>query len=149
MVMKQTSLTKSFTNIGITDQFTWKISTLADYEKGFFEGSNPQDQFICFADPSNYSNAPGWMLRNLLVLLQQKWGLRKAQILCYRDVPSKSDSGRSLVVTMQLDIPSDAKGPQGTLTSAEMPKVTGWERNTAGKLSGRLADLTAYMDPQR
>lgn len=89
------------------------------------------------------------MLRNLLVLLQQKWGLRKAQILCYRDVQSKPDSGRSLVITMQLDLPSDAKAPQGSLTSTEMPKVTGWERNSAGKLSGRLADLTAYMDPQK
>lgn len=50
---------------------------------------------------------------------------------------------------MQLDFPSDAKSPQGTLSSVDMPKVTGWERNSAGKLSGRLADLTAYMDPQK
>jgi len=28
-----------------------------------------------------------------------------------------------------------------------MPRVVGWERNAYGKLAGRLADLTEYMDP--
>ncbi|KKK24433.1 hypothetical protein ARAM_001970 [Aspergillus rambellii] len=31
----------------------------------------------------------------------------------------------------------------------EMPKVTGWERNPAGKLAGRFVNLTDYLDPKR
>lgn len=133
---------------GSTNIPNWKVSPLADYEKGFFDGSDSQDQYFAFADPSNYSNAPGWMLRNLLVLLQRRWGLQKAQILLYRDVPTKRELGRSVVVTLQLDSTQDAEAAKN-LASSEMPKITGWERNSAGKLAGRISDLTAYMDPRR
>lgn len=88
------------------------------------------------------------MLRNLLVLLQRRWGLQKAQILFYRDIQSKRELGRSLAVTLQLDATQDAKATTN-LASSEMPKITGWERNSAGKLAGRISDLTAYMDPRR
>ena len=131
-----------------TETPKWRISSLANYDDGFFNGSEPQDQYFAFADPSNYPNAPGWMLRNLLVLLQRRWGLQKAQILFYRDNPSKREFGRSLVVTLQLDASQDAKAAPSLATS-EMPKITGWERNSAGKLTGRISDLTAYMDPRK
>lgn len=88
------------------------------------------------------------MLRNLLVLLQRRWGIQKAQILFYRDTQSKRELGRSLAVTLQLDTAQNAKAAPN-LVSSEMPKVTGWERNSAGKLAGRISDLTAYMDPRR
>lgn len=133
---------------GDTGSTDWKVSRLADYENGFFDGSKPQDQYFAFADPSNYPNAPGWMLRNLLVLLQRRWGIQKAQILFYRDTQSKRELGRSLAVTLQLDTAQNAKAAPN-LVSSEMPKVTGWERNSAGKLAGRISDLTAYMDPRR
>lgn len=133
---------------GGTNILEWKVSPLAGYENGFFDGSEPQDQYFAFADPSNYPNAPGWMLRNLLVLLQRRWGLQKAQILFYRDVQSKRELGRSVVVTLQLGTTPDAKVATN-LASGEMPKITGWERNSAGKLAGRISDLTAYMDPRR
>jgi ubiquitin-like modifier-activating enzyme ATG7 len=128
---------------------SWKISSLASYEAGFFNGAHFEDCYVCFADPSNYSNAPGWMLRNLLVLVRQRWGLDKVQILCYRDVQSKRDQGRSLVITLKLD--SSRASDHDILGSSkgQMPKVTGWERNSAGKLVGRVADLTAYMDPYK
>lgn len=131
-----------------TDTPEWKVSSLADYENGFFDGAEPQDQYFALADPSNYPNAPGWMLRNLLVLLQRRWGLQKAQILLYRDIQSKRELGRSLAVTLQLDATQDAKAATN-LASSEMPKITGWERNSAGKLAGRISDLTAYMDPRK
>ncbi|EEA28028.1 autophagy ubiquitin-activating enzyme ApgG, putative [Talaromyces marneffei ATCC 18224] len=126
----------------------WKVSSLADYENGFFDGLEPQYQYFAFADPSNYPNAPGWMLRNLLVLLQRRWGLQKAQILFYRDIQSKRELGRSLAVTLQLGTSQDVEAAP-KLASSEMPKITGWERNSTGKLAGRISDLTAYMDPRR
>lgn len=131
-----------------TTTYDWKVSSLADYETGFFEGSEAENNYFGFADPSNYPNAPGWMLRNLLVLLQRRWNLQKAQILCYRDVQSKRDIGRSFAFTLEID---NAQGAKGTsiLAPDEMPKITGWERNSAGKLAGRISDLTAYMDPRK
>ncbi|GAB1195304.1 hypothetical protein APSETT444_004562 [Aspergillus pseudonomiae] len=124
----------------------WRIATLSDYENGFFDGANFEDCYVCFVDPSNYENAPGWMLRNLLVLVKHRWKLSKIQVLRFRDVHSKRDQGRSIVVTLA------EKNQQTPVLKAPdnlMPKVTGWERNPTGKLTGRLVDLTEYLDPQR
>lgn len=128
---------------------TWSISSLASYESGFFDGIQSEDRYVCFADPSNYTNAPGWMLRNLLVLVRQRWNLREVQILCYRDVQSKRDHGRSFAMKLVTDQThmQESQGP--TSADIPLPKVTGWERNSGGKLLGRVADLAAYMDPHR
>ncbi|OKL55737.1 Ubiquitin-like modifier-activating enzyme atg7 [Talaromyces atroroseus] len=123
--------------------YEWKVSSLAGWETGFFHGSKSEDIYFCFADPSNYPNAPGWMLRNLLALLLHRWGITKSQILFYRDTQSKRELGRSLAVTLEVDPKA------GNLAPNEMPKITGWERNSAGKLTGRISDLTAYMDPRK
>ena len=45
--------------------------------------------------------------------------------------------------------------PEGTATalaggnSTEMPAAVGWEKNNAGKLGPRVADLAPMMDPIR
>ncbi|KAL4885384.1 hypothetical protein BJY04DRAFT_231873 [Aspergillus karnatakaensis] len=120
---------------------SWKISSLSGYEDGFFDSADFEDCFTCFADPSNYHEAPGWMLRNLLVLIRRRWNLTKAQILRYRDGPSQRDENRSIVMPLQTKT--------AHATSDEMPKVTGWERNSTGKLAGRFVDLPEYLDPKR
>ncbi|GFF61923.1 ubiquitin-like modifier-activating enzyme atg7 [Aspergillus udagawae] len=131
----------------LTAGHSWKIASLARYESGFFDGAQFEDSFICFADPSNYDDAPGWMLRNLLFLIKRRWGLRRAQILRYRD--TRREMGRSMVVTVECKAQpvSQPASPPETVNGA--PKVTGWERNSAGKLSGRLVDLTEYLNPKR
>ncbi|CAG8214737.1 unnamed protein product [Penicillium salamii] len=132
---------------------TWQIAALSEYENGFFQNVPAGNRFVCFADPSNYEHAPGWMLRNLLVLIKQRWGLERVQILRYRDVHAKRDQGRSSVI--QLESRSqEPRSPNshpshGALPKGPLPKVTGWERNPAGKLSGRMVNLTEYMDPKR
>jgi ubiquitin-like modifier-activating enzyme ATG7 len=136
---------------GNSSQSSWRIAELSEYEKDFFAGASSEDRYVCFADPSNYENAPGWMLRNLLVLVKQRWGLDRVQILRYRDVQSKRDQGRSMVIRLEMkpvggDATSTAKSEQ---TPPQMPKITGWERNPAGKLAGRIVNLTEYMDPAR
>ncbi|EAW13779.1 putative autophagy ubiquitin-activating enzyme ApgG [Aspergillus clavatus NRRL 1] len=120
----------------------WEIDSLAAYESGFFEDADSDDCFLGFVDPSNFDNAPGWMLRNLLVLVKQRWGLQRVQILRYRD--TIRGKGRSMILTMK----QKEQAPLETAIN-DMPKVTGWERNTAGKLTGRLVDLTEYLDPRR
>jgi ubiquitin-like modifier-activating enzyme ATG7 len=131
--------------------YTWQISPLSSYETGFFEGEYSEDCYVCFADPSNYAEpaAPGWVLRNLLVLIRQRWKRDRIQILCYRDVQAHRDAARSIVFDLELSrTAKKSKDKSETGTDGEaMPRVVGWERNTYGKLAGRLADLTEYMDP--
>lgn len=129
----------------------WRIAELSEYENGFFTGAASEDQYVCFADPSNYESAPGWMLRNLLVLVKQRWGLDRVQILRYRDVQSKRDQGRSMVIRLESKPVGDDASPtaKSQQTTSQMPKITGWERNPAGKLAGRIVNLTEYMDPTR
>ncbi|KAJ9500887.1 Autophagy protein 7 [Exophiala xenobiotica] len=156
--------------------FVWRIASLSSFESGFFESVEPHDQFVCFADPSNYTEpgpvAPGWMLRNLLVLVRQRWKLDRVQILCYRETPPRREAARSVIFTMEVSkqqqqqqrkasssqpdykpTPTSEEDPAATTTTASepppMPKVVGWERNAANKLSGRMADLTEYMDPKK
>lgn len=144
--------------------YTWTVGSLSSYETGFFDGVDPKDRYVCFADPSNYTDpaAPGWMLRNLLVLVRQRWKVDKVQILAYRETQMRRDAARSIIFTMQVSkeskklrqsSSSSATEPSQSTTTAShippTPKVVGWERNAQGKLSGRFANLTEYMDPKK
>jgi ubiquitin-like modifier-activating enzyme ATG7 len=133
--------------------FTWQVSSLSSYENGFFEGEYSEDCFVCFADPSNYPQAPGWALRNLLVLIRQRWKRDRVQILCYRDTQQQRDGGRSIIYDLELTkTPKKPRTKSNEPAESEeksMPKVVGWERNDKGKLTGRMADLTEYMDPKK
>ena len=130
--------------------FTWSIGALMDYEQGFFDGTPQEDNYVCFTDPSTYPKYPGWMLRNLLVLIRRRWKLNEVQILCYRDIHSHRDDAKSIILSLRLEgsTPSTASGTDSS-ASLDMPKVTGWERNSAGKVVSRVANLGEYMDPQR
>ena len=131
--------------------FDWAIGTLASYDEGFFDGIEVKDRFICFVDPSTYESYPGWMLRNLLVLIRKRWKLQRVQILCYRDIQARRHEAHSKVLHLELNEISNAGATDdpSPSTSLAMPKVTGWERNTAGKVISKVANLGEYMDPQR
>ncbi|KAI9368201.1 hypothetical protein BJX61DRAFT_537441 [Aspergillus egyptiacus] len=129
---------------GRDDVVSWRVAPLSEYEDGFFDDASFEDSFICFADPSNYDEAPGWMLRNLLVLVKERWRLTKTQILRFRDGPTQRDQCRSIVVRLAVKASEPQRNRNGGL-----PRVTGWERNLAGKLAGRFVDLTEYLDPKR
>lgn len=129
--------------------FVWKVAPLSAFEDGFFQKSRSEDRFICFADPSNYENAPGWMLRNLLVLVRRRWKLSEAQFLRYRDVHARRDQGRSVVIKLKSEAADSGQDATDTSGKDVMPRVTGWERNASGKLTGRIADLREHMDPKR
>lgn len=120
--------------------FRWYIGSIAAFKTGFFNGVAKKDQFIAFADPSNYETGPGWMLRNYLVLIRQLWHLNDVQILCYRDTHSRRHEPNSLILQLQTT--------PGLSPLTQMPKVTGWERNN-NKLGPKTVDLAAFMDPTR
>ena len=127
--------------------FTWIVGSLIDYEHGFFADVPGEDRFVGFADPSTYPTYPGWMLRNLLVLIRRRWNLDRVQILCYRDTQTRRDDAKSIILPLLLEA-GHAITPNISV-SDNMPKVTGWERNGAGKVMSRIANLGEYMDPER
>lgn len=140
------SHTPTETELPVGHELFWKIAPLSAYEDGFFDGAPFEDCYVCFADPSNYAHGPGWMLRNLLVLVKRRWSLDAVNILRYRDMQPMQDHGRSIVMTLVSESQDLATPGNG---QGQMPKVTGWERNPAGKLAGRVVNLTEYLDPKR
>ncbi|CDM29209.1 hypothetical protein DTO013E5_5911 [Penicillium roqueforti] len=136
---------------GDTSNINWQIASLSEYENGFFKNVATEDRYFCFADPSNYEQAPGWMLRNLLVLIKQRWGIERVQLIRYRDVHARRDQGRSTVIQLESSSKQETETPRSLQSqgSLPLPKVTGWERNSTGKLAGRIVNLTEYMDPKR
>ena len=137
--------------------YKWVVGSLSRYEAGFFNDIDPEDRFVCFVDPSTYADNPGWMLRNLLILIRHRWYLDQVQILCYRDTHLRRDQANSLILNLKSSEPvPPAAGPkdesgQSSLRprTPKMPKVTGWERNDSGKLSSRMVDLSEYMDERK
>lgn len=97
---RRKSRTQSLGELG----FLWSVGALASYENDFFNNAEEEDRFICFADPSTYPSNPGWMLRNLLVLVRQRWHLDNVQILCYRDTHARREHPTSLVLQLQSAI---------------------------------------------
>ncbi|KAF2724306.1 hypothetical protein K431DRAFT_156013 [Polychaeton citri CBS 116435] len=85
--------------------FAWDVGSLASYEEGFFDKIDREDRFVCFADPSTYPHNPGWMLRNLLILVRQRWKLDKVQVICYRDTHARREHPTSLIMQLQSAIP--------------------------------------------
>ncbi|KAL8729416.1 MAG: hypothetical protein Q9166_004746 [cf. Caloplaca sp. 2 TL-2023] len=129
--------------------YSWVVGSLAKYDTGFFDGVDLTDRFVCFADPSTYIEYPGWMLRNLLLLISERWRLHKVQILCYRDIQPRREDARSMILSLALDKTADTTTADRFTLGQDLPRVSGWERNAAGKISSKVANLGEYMDPQR
>jgi len=128
--------------------FKWAVGSLAAFEAGFFNDTDIKDRFVGFADPSTYTQNPGWMLRNLLVLIRQRWKLDKVQILCYRDTHARREKANSIILHLESTPRTTVSEPTSS-NPPQMPKVTGWERNDQNKLNSKTVDLAEYMDPRR
>ena len=132
----------------------WSVGSLSSYESDFFKDTEAENRFICFADPSTFVGIPGWPLRNLLVLIRQRWQLSNVQILCYRDTQYRRDQPQSIIIKLE-SLQGDAENsssmsqPNSGRGYPPLPKVSGWERNEAGRLNNRIVDLAAYMNPER
>ncbi|KAL1836563.1 hypothetical protein VTJ49DRAFT_4924 [Mycothermus thermophilus] len=125
--------------------YQWQIGSLRDFETGFFDNVPEEDRFVAFVDPSNYAEHPSWPLRNLLVLIRQRYRLNKVQILCYRDTQPRRHEARSII----LPLATEEAGETSEEKSSKMPGVIGWERDDSGKLRARRVNLAEYMDPTR
>lgn len=129
----------------------YEVGGLGDYEREprfFTDDVLPQDRFIAFVDPSTYDDNPGWPLRNLLVLIRKRWGLRKLRVLCYRDVHATRHTPKSLIMDLELDDNLEDGGFENMALGDQMPKVVGWEKNESNQVRPRLLNLSAHMDPR-
>jgi ubiquitin-like modifier-activating enzyme ATG7 len=122
--------------------YRWEVGSLRSFEDGFFKDVADEDRFVALVDPSTYPEGPGWPLRNLLVLIRQRFHLTKINIICYRDTWARRHEARSVILPVQMDAVD-------SMEIKEMPKVTGWERSRNGKLQAQQANLGEYMDPAR
>lgn len=93
---------------------------------------------VVFHDPSALPDNPGWPLRNILYYLHHIHGISFINVVCLRS-GSASRKGRLSVG------PSEGVGE----SSSARPQAVGWERNKAGKLASRVADLGPMLDPSK
>ncbi|KAG8128229.1 putative Ubiquitin-like modifier-activating enzyme ATG7 protein, partial [Naja naja] len=95
-------------------------------------------------DPCNFTQYPGWPLRNMLILAAHRWGglLQSVEVLCFRDrtMQGARDISHSILFEVKL--------PQLT-SSSDCPKAVGWEKNPKGCMGPRMVNLSECMDPKR
>ncbi len=120
--------------------------------------------WLGFCDPSSLPTNPGWPLRNLLALIvhHRPQCLPGLNILCWRD--GTRDGQRRVGHSLLLTIRSHFNDPAAIqyflyltlyfslsnyLFIRQLNKCVGWEKNEKGKLSARMANLSATMDPER
>lgn len=123
-------------------RYKFVVGSLRQFEQGFFDEIPEEHQYVAFVDPSTHREGPGWPLRNLLVLIRQRFCKTKFRILCYRDIWPRRHEARSVVLPLEME-------PVEPLHMAEMPKITGWERARNGKLQAQQANLSEYMNPRK
>jgi ubiquitin-like modifier-activating enzyme ATG7 len=104
------------------------------------QGSHKQviQRILGFIDPSADPANPGWPLRNLLAYLHAVFPSSSSSVKVLR----WRDATHVKVGTVSLAASHDVVG-------IARPGVVGWERNPAGKLGARVADLAPMMDPTR
>eukprot|EP01147_Barroeca_monosierra_P011129 gene11129-3189_t len=113
------------------------VSPLSEISVDMFDS---KEVLFAFVDPSCNDSTPGWPLRNLIALLSYYGAAGKnIRILCYRHhtLAGVADISRSIVLTITV--------PVYNLDTCE--HIKGVEKNSKGRLSPRLCNLAATMDP--
>ncbi|XP_025070948.1 ubiquitin-like modifier-activating enzyme ATG7 isoform X8 [Alligator sinensis] len=95
-------------------------------------------------DPGNFVQYPGWPLRNILVLVAQRWGshLHSIEVLCFRDRTMQGVRDVTHSILFEIKLSQLALSP-------DCPKAVGWEKNQKGGMGPRMVNLSECMDPKR
>ena len=142
---------------GLSQSYDY-ASDITSYDT-FFANTPPTERIIGFVDPSALPQNPGWPLRNLLAYIRHHFGSESfapgwtdvaedefsIKVLCLRDteVPTANGLGWKSKIGV-VSVKKEAPGASG-----EKPTAVGWEKNPAGKIAPRVADLAPMMDPRR
>lgn len=130
----------------------WGFFALKKEQNGSFVASplkevlssaqSPNDTTLFgFIDPSTIHNVPSWPLRNYLAFITSlHLTNRNISILCYRDHAHIDIDTKSFWIDVSL---SD----RSTITPELASKITGWERNSNGKLAPKISDLGSLINP--
>uniref|UniRef100_A0AAY4DCL5 Ubiquitin-like modifier-activating enzyme ATG7 n=1 Tax=Denticeps clupeoides TaxID=299321 RepID=A0AAY4DCL5_9TELE len=95
-------------------------------------------------DPCTLPQHPGWPLRNLLILIANKWGaqLNTVEVLCFRDRTLQGVRSLQHSIIFRVKLPDLS-------SSTDCPKCVGWEKNQKGAMGPRSVNLSECMDPKR
>ncbi|XP_074862311.1 ubiquitin-like modifier-activating enzyme ATG7 [Carettochelys insculpta] len=117
------------------------VSQLKNWN-GFFQ--DQEKVAVGVYDPSNFTQYPGWPLRNLLVLAAYRWGnyIHSVEVLCFRDRTMQGVRDITHSIIFEINLP---QMPQST----DCPKAVGWEKNQKGGMGPRMVNLSECMDPKR
>uniref|UniRef100_A0A3Q3J1I1 Ubiquitin-like modifier-activating enzyme ATG7 n=1 Tax=Monopterus albus TaxID=43700 RepID=A0A3Q3J1I1_MONAL len=120
---------------------TVQLALLGDWETFFLDTKKVT---VGVYDPCTLSQYPGWPLRNLLVLLANRWGskLDQVEVLCFRDRTLQGRRSIQHSVIFQVKLPKLSK-------NSVCPKSVGWEKNPKGAMGPRMVNLSECMDPKR
>uniref|UniRef100_A0A8D0CX62 Ubiquitin-like modifier-activating enzyme ATG7 n=1 Tax=Sander lucioperca TaxID=283035 RepID=A0A8D0CX62_SANLU len=123
---------------------TVQMAPLGDWDTFF---TDTKKVTVAVYDPCTLSQHPGWPLRNLLVLLANRWGskLDTVEVLCFRDRTLQGSRSIQHSVIFQIKL------PELPLISGNVscPKSVGWEKNPKGAMGPRMVNLSECMDPKR
>ena len=150
------------------------LGKLMSYEQ-FFTDVPPEERIVAFIDPSSHAAQPGWPLRNLLLLLAVRFGVKSIKVLRWLDDASVlhdsattqgSKAIKSLLGTVlrgdeapgteqdwvkigDKTLPVPRSSTSFITSDMPVPSATGWERSATGKLAPKVSDLGPLMDPKR
>lgn len=74
-----------------------RVLSLLEFERERTGGDVGDDTAVLFGfvDPcSEPGGMPGWPLRNFLVLLSARWGVKRARVLCFREHVPRASAGK-------------------------------------------------------
>ncbi|TNY16924.1 hypothetical protein DMC30DRAFT_420318, partial [Rhodotorula diobovata] len=106
----------------------------------FWARTPPEERTLVFNDPSSHPTALGWSVRNALTFLAHSPSPLDPPVHRLHIISRREGKTLSCVVRLPESV-------EEALTVR--PAVVGWEKNDAGKLGPRMADLAPLMDPTR
>lgn len=174
-----TSTSPAHARSGGSSSLSLEIFPCDAFEKLNADQRARQDVMFGFIDPGTVPLAPGWPLRNFLLLLANRWKLKEATVLCYRGrvtslapadfaaAPSSSSSsglspaeaaramGGSFVLHTAIQPLSSSSFSSSSLSSSSAfhsstsSLITKGWELNKGKYMPRRIDLSSMMDPIR
>lgn len=120
---------KVFSFMGLLQNGACHLLSLGDGFRMLNENSHitESDVFFVVMDSCKSAEGVSWPVRNLLLLIQQQFKMNVARVICIRQTHVESGAGDpSMYFEVELS---------GLLDPSVVPQVTGFERNSQGRMA--------------